>query len=135
MARGKVSKHKRRRSWPNIYRRRHRSAHIGFIVDLGLINDKCERHSFKTKAEADTFAELKKAERQNQGVAALALSHAVKVDASKANAVLSPHDVSLEEAAKYYVRDLIAYRSAPVISKIVEQMRPGKVVPVSRSHP
>src|ERR1035441_6482402 len=89
---------------------------------IGLINGKRERPSFKTKAEADTFAELKKTERQNQGTAALALPQAIKVDAAKASTLLTPHNVSLEEAAKYYLKHVIAYRDAPIISKIVDRM-------------
>ena len=118
----KQTKSKRKRSWPNVYSRKHRSGQVGYMVDLGLINGKRERYSFKTKAEADTFAELKKTERQNQGVAALALPQAIKVDASKASALLIPHNVSLEEAAKYYLNHVIAYRNAPLINQIAEQM-------------
>jgi hypothetical protein len=105
-----------------VYSRKHRSGQASYVADLGLINGKRERHSFKTKAEADTFAELKKTERQNQGTAALALPQAIKVDASKASTLLIPHNVSLEEAAKYYLKHVIAYRNAPIISQIVAQM-------------
>jgi len=93
------TKSKRRRSWPNGYSRKHRSGQTSYVVDIGLINSKRERHSFKTKAEADTFAELKRTERQNQGVAGLALSQEIKVDAAKASELLAPHRVSLQEAA------------------------------------
>ncbi|MEI6705190.1 MAG: tyrosine-type recombinase/integrase [Deltaproteobacteria bacterium] len=118
----KRTKSKRKRSWPHVYSRKHRSGQASYVVDLGLINGKRERHSFKTKAEASTFAELKKTERQNQGTAALALPQAVKVDAAKASEILTPHSVSLQEAARYYVRHVIAYRNAPLINKIVKQM-------------
>jgi integrase len=122
MALNKVAKVKRKRSWPNVYTRVHRSGQASYVVDLGLINGKRERPSFKTKAEADTFAELKRTERQNQGTAALTLPQSVRVAATKANAILAPHNVSLEEAAKYYFKHVIAFRNAPTIGKIVEQM-------------
>ncbi len=83
-----------------MYKRKHRSGQVGYIVDLGLINGNRERHSFKTRADADTFAELKKTERQNEGVVALSLPHEIKVDAAKASAILTPRGVSLFEAAK-----------------------------------
>jgi integrase len=118
----KTSKPKRKRSWPNVYSRKHRSGQVSYVVDLGLINGKRERRSFKTRAEASTFAELKKTERQNQGTAALALPQAIKVDAAKASTLLNPHNVSLEEAAKYYLKHVIAYRNAPLINQIVEQL-------------
>ena len=81
-----------------------------------------ERHSFKTKSDADVFAELKRTERQNQGTAALTLPHEIKVDAAKASALLRPYNVSLEEAAKYYLKHVVAYQTAPTISQIVDQM-------------
>jgi integrase len=122
MIQTKAAKAKRKRSWPNVYTRIHGSGQASYVVDIGLINGKRERHSFKTKAEAGTFAELKRTERQNQGTAALAMPQAIKVDAAKASALLIPHNVSLEEAAKYYLKHVIAYRDAPIISQIVDQM-------------
>ena len=59
------------RQWPNVYKRVHRGGQAGFVVDLGLINGKREQHSFKTKGEADSFAELKRIERRNQGARAI----------------------------------------------------------------
>lgn len=47
---------------------------VGWAVDLGLINGKRERHCFQTKADAETFAEVKRTERTNEGTAALGLS-------------------------------------------------------------
>ena len=106
----KLAKAKRKRSWPNVYSRKHRSGQAGYIVELGLVNGKRERHSFKTKAEVDTLVELKKTERQNQGVAALAPPQEIKVDAAKAGELLTPHGVSLQEAAKDELRYVIACR-------------------------
>ena len=116
------SKPKRKRTWPHVYRRTHRSGRVGYVVDLGLINGQRERHCFKAKTDADTFADLKEAERKNEGTSALALPHEIKVDAVKAHTLLAAHSVSLQEAAKYYLKHVIAYREAPKISKIVEQM-------------
>ena len=77
MTQTKAAKAKRKRSWPNVYTRVHGSGQASYVVDIGLINGKRERHSFKTKAEAGTFAELKRIERQNQGAAALAMPQAI----------------------------------------------------------
>lgn len=122
MAQTKAAKARRKRSWPNVYTRVHGSGQVSYVVDIGLINGKRERHSFKTKAEAGTFAELKRTERQNQGTAALAMPQAIKVDAAKASVLLIPHNVSLEEAAKYYLKHVTAYQNAPTVSQIVERM-------------
>ena len=58
----KAAKAKRKRSWPSLYSRCHPSGQASFVVDLGLIIDKAERHSFKTKEEAETIAERKNIE-------------------------------------------------------------------------
>ena len=50
------------------------------------------------------------------------MPQAIKVDAAKASVLLIPHSVSLEEAAKYYLKHVIAYRNAPTVSQIVERM-------------
>jgi hypothetical protein len=92
---------KRNRSWPNVYTRTQRGGQVSYVVDLGYVNGKRERHSFKTKGEAAAFSELKKFERQNRGVAALSLTQDVRVDASKASAILQPHSVTLLQAAQY----------------------------------
>lgn len=96
------------RSWPNVYSRKRRSGQVGYIVgcivDLGLINDKRERHSFNTKTAAAAFAELKKTERKNQGTAALALFQEIKVDGAKASALLTPHGPTTVRASRRQAR-------------------------------
>ena len=64
----------KKRQWPNVYSRTHSGGQASYVVDLGLVNGKRERHAFKDKVSADTFAEQKKVERQNEGTAALGLS-------------------------------------------------------------
>jgi hypothetical protein len=108
--------------WPNVYSRVHRSGETGFIVDLGLINGKRERHSFKTKGEADTFAEAKRTERLNEGTAALGLSQDARQDAAKALEILTPHGITLLQSAEYYSRHVLAYRNAPLVPKIVTRL-------------
>ena len=115
---GKSKQHR----WPKIRARRHRSGQIGYLVDLGLINGQRERHSFKTKPEAETFAELKRVERQNEGIAGLSLPQAVRVDASKAWGLLAPHGVSLQDSARYYLAHVVAYQTAPSVKQIVALM-------------
>ena len=92
------------------------------MVDLGLINGKRERHSFQTKADAETFAEVKRTERINEGTAALGLSQEIRQDAAKAAAVLSPYGVSLLEAARYYAKHVLAYKTAPPLADIVKRL-------------
>ncbi len=113
---------RKKRQWPNVYSRVHRSGEVGFIVDLGLINGKRLRHSFTTKGEADGFAEAKRIERQNEGTAALGLSQNTRQDAAKAFAILAPHGVSLLKAAEYYSQHVLAYRDSPLVPEIVRRL-------------
>ncbi len=92
------------------------------MVDLGLVDGLRQRHSFQTKAEADSFAEAKRVERQNEGAAALGLSPAVRQDAAKAYALLSSHGVSLLRAAQYYADHVIKYLDAPMVTEIAKRM-------------
>jgi len=115
-------KQKRRRTWPHVYSRTNRGGQASYVVDLGLINGKRERLSFKTKGEADSVAEQKRTEKLNQGTAALSLPYEIKVAAAKAHSLLAPHDVTLIEAAEYYLDHVIAYRNAPKIKELVERM-------------
>lgn len=117
-----VRRKRKKRQWPNVYSRVHRSGETGFIVDLGLINGRRERHSFKTKEEADTFAEIRRAERLNEGASALALSQADRQDAAKALETLRSHNVTLRQAAEYYAKHVLAYRNAPLIPEVVARL-------------
>lgn len=112
----------KKRQWPNVYKRKHRSGQASYVVDLGLINGTRERHSFNDKTSADTFAEQKRTDRKNEGTAALALSQQTRADAVKAEKLLKPHGVTLEEAAKYFDTHVIAYRNAPTVTEIINKL-------------
>ena len=44
------------------------------------------------------------------------------MEAAKATEILNPHGTSLVEAANYYLKHVIAFRSAPTVSEIVAKM-------------
>jgi hypothetical protein len=119
---GFMERKSKKRQWPNVYKRRHRGGHTSYIVDLGKVENKRQRHSFDDKATADTFAEQKRAERKNEGTAALALTPKTRADAAKAEKLLQGHEVSLETCAEYYVKHVIAYRNAPTVTEIINKM-------------
>ncbi len=118
----KKQRKRKQRQWPNVYRRKHRGGHISFVVDLGLINGKRERHSFKTKEDAEDFAEHKRVQLKNEGLAGLTLSQELRLDAAKAAALLSPYGVPLFDVARYYVKHVLAYKSAPPLADIVQRL-------------
>jgi integrase len=110
------------RQWPNVYSRTQRGGQVSYVVDLGLVNGKRERHSFKTKGEADSYAELKRTERKNQGARAVMLPVSTRQDALKAEAILKKHGVSMTVAAQYYFDHVITYQNAPTITEIIDKM-------------
>jgi hypothetical protein len=65
---------------------------------------------------------LKRAERLNEGTAALGLSQDARQDAAKALEILAPHGVTLRQAAEYYSKHVLAYRDAPLVPEIVARL-------------
>ena len=53
--------------WPKLYKRSYPTGQVGYVVDLGLIEGKRDRQTFKTKEEAETHAEKARIQRQNEG--------------------------------------------------------------------
>src|ERR1700704_5367281 len=90
-----------------------------WVLNLGSLNGKRQTKGFSTKSEALTYAAQFKIQKQNEGLAAFTLPLDKRSEASKAIQILGP-DVSLTEAAKYYRQHVLAYKTAPLISKIVE---------------
>jgi integrase len=69
------------------------------VVDLGEINGKRGRHSFKTKEEANTFAEQARIKKQNEGLAAFSLPLDIKTDAFRVSEILKNTGQTLHEVA------------------------------------
>jgi len=112
----------KQRQWPNVYSRKQRTGQVSYVVDLGLVNGKRERHSFKTKDEALTYAQLKRTEKGNLGATAVMLPASTRQDAIAAEKLIKEYGVTLTEAAQYYLDHVIAYRNAPMIGDIVDKM-------------
>jgi integrase len=110
---------KRAKQWPPIYTAKHRSGQASFQVDLGIVEGKRKRVNFATKADAETFAELSRVQRANQGMDAFTLPQSVRLDAAKAHGILFPHEVTILEAAKYYEKHVLAYKTAPPVNGII----------------
>jgi hypothetical protein len=97
-----VRAQKKRTSWPNIYSRTHRTGSKSWVVDLGEINGKRDRQSFKTKEEANTFAEQARIKKQNEGLAAFSLPLDIKTDAFRASELLKETGQTLHQVAVEY---------------------------------
>jgi integrase len=113
---------KKKRSWPNIYPRTHRSGSISWVVDLGEIDGKRQRHSFLTKEEANTCAEQAKIKKVNEGLTAFGLPADVRHDAAKAHLMLKDHGITLVKAAEYYLKHVVRFKEAPVVKEIAAKM-------------
>ena len=93
-----------------------------YQVDKGWVNGKRERRNYKTREDAMLAAESGYQERQNDGLAVFGLSQDVKMDAAKAHVILAPFRISLFEAASYYKKHVLAYKSAPTVREIIDRM-------------
>ena len=112
----------RKAKWPVIRQRTYPSGTVGYQVDLGEIDGGRRRNAFTTREEAEAYAEVARYKRQNEGVLALAMPQEMRIDALRAHDLLSPHGVNITECVKYYLNHVVAYRSAPTVTVIVESL-------------
>ena len=94
----------KRHKWPLVTRRKNPSGSISFCVDVGRVNGKRERKFFRTRGEADSYAEQQRIARENMGTAAFSIDDALRHDAITAKQILAPFKATLAEAAKYFVK-------------------------------
>jgi len=114
-----MNKPKRARQWPAIYTQKNRSGQPTYYVDLRAVGR--GRVGFSTRQQAQTYAELARVQRANQGVAAFTLPTDIRLDAVRANEILAPHNVSILEAAKYYYKHVLAFKNVPTVQEIVDR--------------
>ncbi len=114
--------HSRRKSWPRIYTRNHRSGQVGWIVDLGFVKGRRIRRCFQSKGEAETWAEEKRVDQENEGAKALALSPGQRAEAADCIHRLRPYNAALRDATSYYIEHYLKYRNAPTVSEIVAKL-------------
>lgn len=90
--------------WPRVTRRKNAGGSVSFCVDMGRIGGERVRKFFKTRVEADTYAEQQRIAKANQGAAAFSIDDKLRIEAIEARRLLQPYDVGLVEAAKYYIK-------------------------------
>jgi integrase/recombinase XerD len=112
-----MTKKARADKWPRIYKQSNRNGDFTYYVDLRAVDG--GRPGFPILADAKIRAEQARAERVNEGTLAFALPAHVRLDAAKAHQILAPHNISILEAAKYYQKHVLAYKSAPLVKDIV----------------
>ena len=108
--------------WPKVYTRTYPSGQVAYIVDLGFVNGKRERHTEETLEDARVYAEQARIKRNNEGLASFTLSSNIQRDAQQASEKLQPHGISLATAADYYLKHVIAFKDAPNIGAIAKKL-------------
>ena len=103
MVEEKPQKKDKRPKWPRVTRRKNAGGTISFCVDIGRLAGRRVRKFFKTRLEADTYAEQQRTAKVNQGVAAFSIDDKLRIEAIESRRLLLPYGVSLIEAAKYYI--------------------------------
>ena len=90
--------------WPRVTRRKNTGGTISFCVDIGRLAGRRVRKFFKTRLEADTYAEQQRTAKANQGAAAFSIDDKLRFEAIEARRLLLPYGASLIEAAKYFIK-------------------------------
>lgn len=78
--------------------------HLKWVLDVRQANGKRERFFFKTKAEADKEAQIKRRETENIGIRALNISDRLRLEALDAEETLKPYGVSISQVVAEYVK-------------------------------
>lgn len=110
----------RPKTWPLIGKRVYCSGRTAHLVDCGMIKGKRQRRTFATRGDAETYAQQKRIERENQGLSAMAIPLEVKIEAAKCLSRLIPYDATLTQATEYYVQHALKYRTAPLVGEMVK---------------
>src|SRR5512145_497211 len=100
----KTDKPAKRPKWPRVTRRKNSGGSISFCVDMGRIGGRRVRKFYKTRQEADTYAEQQRTLKLNQGTAAFSIDDKLRIEAVEARRLLLPYGASLIEAAKYFIK-------------------------------
>jgi integrase len=114
-----------KRKWP-IIKPIQRKQGISWMVDLGMVNGKRPRFFFETKREAETKADLLRTERENEGMRAFNMTPAERDDALGALELLSPHQVTLIQAARFYLSNTDIITANKTVSEAVAELLEAK---------
>jgi integrase len=84
------------------------------------------RRTFRDAAEAKTFAELKRIERENRGVAGISMDEKLRGDALEAQRILAPYHISVLEAAQDYCRRMALVTKSQTVGIAVNELLAAK---------
>ena len=110
----------RKQSWPKI-----RPRGKSFVVDTRIMVDGVivsgERSTFKTKGEAETYAQQARVKRDNDGKTGLAIPEKLRIEALECAALLEPLGASLREATAYFIKHARPAGGIKILNTIKEE--------------
>jgi integrase len=84
------------------------------------------RRTFANREEAETFARLKKIERENRGTAGISMPERLRGEALEAARLLEPYRVSVLDAAREYVRRVELVTKSETVANALESFLAAK---------
>jgi integrase len=118
---------RQKEAWPIIRpRKNQQKIVISYMVDCGMMDGRRVRFFYKTKTEAETKAALMRVKRENEGESAFGLSANARADADFALKLLEPHNVTLRQAAEFYLANLEVIRSKKTAGDVVAELLTAK---------
>ncbi len=108
-------------SWPPIIERKNASGQAVWKIAL-MIQGKRIRETFKTAEAAAERAEIIRSQYREQGKAAFTMPTDLRLEATRSAEKLAPYSVTLSQCVDYYLKHVIAFRTAPTVAEIVEKM-------------
>lgn len=115
-------------SWPRIVARKNKAGVItSYHVDCGYLRGKRIRSaSFATLGEAQGAADHLRITRRNEGTRALTFATNDRNDAQCALDILRPHNVSLQQAAEFYIANVDVIRNPKPVGIVFDEMLEAK---------
>ncbi len=108
-------------SWPPIIARKRANGQVSYEIAV-MVLGKRVRERFKTRESAEERAESIRNSYREEGKAAFTLPPDLRVEAAKCSQLLNPHGVTITDAVQHYLKTVIAYRTAPTVSEIVQKL-------------
>jgi integrase len=87
-----------------------------------MIHGKRIRERFKTREAAEERAVQIRNSYREEGKAAFAIPADLRLEAHKCAELLKPHGATITEAVQHYLKTVLAYRTAPTVSEIINRM-------------
>lgn len=108
-------------SWPPIVHLPRVAGQVAYQIAV-MIDGKRIRERFKTLEAAEERALQIRNQYREEGKAAFAIPADLRHEAHKCAKLLKPHGATITEAVQHYAKTVLAYRTAPTVSEIVNRM-------------